>query len=81
MGIGRTLLCILFPPAAVLDRGIGTLTMVILLTLAGWIPGAIAALIINSNAAGIKKLEKRMDKQHKQDLKRQQQYYQQPPRR
>ena len=47
MGLGRALLCILFPPLAVVDRGCGTVLIVLALTLAGWIPGAIAALLIN----------------------------------
>ncbi len=47
MGCGRALLCILFPPLAVLDRGCGTTIVVFALTLAGWIPGAIAALLLN----------------------------------
>ena len=51
MGLGRALLCIVFPPLAVLDRGCGTVLIVFALTLAGWIPGAIAALIINYMAA------------------------------
>lgn len=51
MGLGRALLCILFPPLAVLDQGCGTVLIVFALTLAGWIPGAIAALIINYMAA------------------------------
>lgn len=51
MGCFRALLCILFPPLAVLDRGCGTVLIVFLLTVAGWIPGAIAALIINYQAS------------------------------
>ena len=47
MSLGRALLCILFPPLAVADRGCGTVLIVLALTLAGWIPGAIAALLIN----------------------------------
>lgn len=47
MSLGRALLCILFPPLAVLDRGCGTVIIVLALTIAGWIPGAIAALFIN----------------------------------
>jgi uncharacterized membrane protein YqaE (UPF0057 family) len=47
MGCGRALLCILFPPFAVLDVGCGTLALVTVLTLFGWVPGAIAALIVN----------------------------------
>ena len=51
MGCGRAVLCIIFPPLAVIDRGCGTVIIVLLLTLAGWIPGAIAALILNYIAA------------------------------
>ena len=47
MGCMRALLCIVFPPLAVLDRGCGTVIIVLALTIAGWIPGAIAALLIN----------------------------------
>lgn len=46
MGIGRALLCILLPPLAVLDKGCGTILLVALLTLFGWVPGAIAALVV-----------------------------------
>lgn len=49
MGCGRAILCIIFPPLAVLDRGCGTVLIVFLLTLAGWIPGVIAALFVNVN--------------------------------
>ncbi len=47
MSLGRALLCIIFPPLAVLDRGCGTIVIVLALTIAGWIPGAVAALFIN----------------------------------
>lgn len=47
MGCFRALLCIIFPPLAVIDRGCGTFIIVLALTAAGWIPGAIAALLIN----------------------------------
>ncbi|MDZ4771089.1 MAG: YqaE/Pmp3 family membrane protein [Chloroflexota bacterium] len=50
MGCGRALLCILLPPLAVLDRGCGTIVIVTLLTFAGWIPGVIAALLLNAMA-------------------------------
>lgn len=50
MGCGRALLCILLPPLAVLDRGCGTIIIVTLLTMAGWVPGAIAALLLNAMA-------------------------------
>jgi uncharacterized membrane protein YqaE (UPF0057 family) len=51
MGCGRAVLCIIFPPLAVIDRGCGTVIIVLLLTLAGWIPGAVTALILNYLAA------------------------------
>ena len=46
MSILRVILAIIFPPLAVLDKGCGSIIIVILLTIAGWIPGVIAALII-----------------------------------
>ncbi|MBR2165322.1 MAG: YqaE/Pmp3 family membrane protein [Paludibacteraceae bacterium] len=42
----EVLLVIIFPPLAVLDRGCGSIVIVTLLTLCGWVPGVIAALII-----------------------------------
>jgi len=50
MGCFRALLCLLFPPLAVLDRGCGTVIIVFVLTLFGWIPGVIAALLVNVTA-------------------------------
>ena len=47
MSLWRVILCIIFPPLAVLDKGCGSILLVLLLTCAGWIPGAIAALILN----------------------------------
>jgi uncharacterized membrane protein YqaE (UPF0057 family) len=46
MSIGRVLLAILFPPLSVLDRGCGSVVIVAILTLAGWVPGVIGALVI-----------------------------------
>lgn len=46
MSIWRVILSILFPPLSVYDRGCGSIVIVLLLTLAGWVPGVIAALII-----------------------------------
>ncbi len=46
MSILRVLVCILLPPLAVLDRGCGSILIVTLLWLCGWVPGVIAALII-----------------------------------
>lgn len=45
----QLLLCLIFPPLAVLDRGCGSILVVFLLTCAGWVPGTIAALIILNN--------------------------------
>lgn len=46
MSFWRVLLSILFPPLAVFDKGCGSILIVFLLTIAGWIPGVIAALVI-----------------------------------
>jgi uncharacterized membrane protein YqaE (UPF0057 family) len=46
MSLLRVILAILFPPLSVIDKGCGSVLIVFLLTLAGWIPGVIAALII-----------------------------------
>ena len=46
MSLPRVLLSILFPPLAVFDHGCGSMLIVFLLTLCGWVPGVIAALII-----------------------------------
>lgn len=49
MSIWRVLLAILFPPLAVIDKGCGSILIVLILTICGWIPGVIAALIILNN--------------------------------
>ena len=46
MSIWRVILCVIFPPLAVIDKGCGSVLLVFILTLLGWIPGVIAALII-----------------------------------
>ncbi|MBR5893655.1 MAG: YqaE/Pmp3 family membrane protein [Bacteroidaceae bacterium] len=46
MSLLRVILAIIFPPLAVADRGCGSMLIVFLLTLCGWVPGVIAALII-----------------------------------
>ena len=46
MSLFRVLLSIIFPPLAVLDKGCGSVLIVILLTCARWIPGVIGALVI-----------------------------------
>jgi uncharacterized membrane protein YqaE (UPF0057 family) len=43
----RVLLCIIFPPLAVIDRGCGSIVLVTLLTLCGWVPGVIGAILLN----------------------------------
>lgn len=46
MSLIRVLLAIIFPPLAVFDKGCGSILITLLLTLCGWIPGVIAALVI-----------------------------------
>jgi uncharacterized membrane protein YqaE (UPF0057 family) len=48
MNIFRVILAIIFPPLSVIDKGCGSVVIVFILTLCGWIPGVIAALIILS---------------------------------
>lgn len=50
MSCGRVLLAVLLPPLAVYDRGCGSIAIVGVLTLFGWIPGVIAALVILNKA-------------------------------
>lgn len=46
MSLFRAIFAIILPPLAVIDKGCGSLLIVTLLTIAGWIPGIIGALII-----------------------------------
>jgi uncharacterized membrane protein YqaE (UPF0057 family) len=46
MSLLRVILCIIFPPLAVIDKGCGSVIIVFLLTLCAWVPGVIGALII-----------------------------------
>jgi uncharacterized membrane protein YqaE (UPF0057 family) len=46
MSLGRVILCIILPPLAVIDKGCGSIVIVTLLTLLGWVPGVLGALII-----------------------------------
>lgn len=46
MSFVRAILAIIFPPLAVIDQGCGSVLIVFLLTLCGWVPGVIAALVI-----------------------------------
>ncbi len=46
MTIWRIIVCIIFPPLAVADKGLNSFLIVLVLTLLGWIPGVIGAIII-----------------------------------
>jgi uncharacterized membrane protein YqaE (UPF0057 family) len=46
MSIWRVILAVILPPLAVYDRGCGSIVIVLILTIVGWVPGVIAALII-----------------------------------
>ena len=46
MSVFRVILSIIFPPLAVLDKGCGSVLIVLSLTCAGWIPGVSGALVI-----------------------------------
>ena len=48
MSCFRVLLCLIFPPLAVLDKGCGSIVITLILTALGWVPGVIAALVINT---------------------------------
>jgi uncharacterized membrane protein YqaE (UPF0057 family) len=48
MSLFRVILAIVFPPLAVIDKGCGSVIIVILLTAAGWVPGVLAAVFINT---------------------------------
>ena len=49
MTVPRAIICIVLPPLAVADKGCGSLIIVTVLWLLGWIPGIIGAMIICSN--------------------------------
>jgi uncharacterized membrane protein YqaE (UPF0057 family) len=49
MGFFRVLLAVFFPPLSVIDQGFGSVLIVFILTLCGWVPGVIAALVILNN--------------------------------
>ena len=42
----RYLLCLLFPPLAVIDKGCGPILLVFIFTLFGWLPGTVLAILI-----------------------------------
>lgn len=49
MSFWRVILALFLPPLAVLDKGCGSILIVLLLTICGWVPGVIAALVILNN--------------------------------
>ncbi len=46
MSFLRVLLAVVFPPLAVADKGCGSFLIIFLLTLCGWVPGVVGALVI-----------------------------------
>ena len=52
MSILRAIVCILLPPLAVIDKGCGSILLVVLLTLCGWVPGVIGAMVICTRSPG-----------------------------
>jgi uncharacterized membrane protein YqaE (UPF0057 family) len=46
MSVFRVILAIIFPPLSIIDKGCGSFLIVLILTLLGWLPGVLAALII-----------------------------------
>jgi len=42
----RYILCLIFPPLAVFDKGCGTMLLVFAFTIFGWLPGTILAFLI-----------------------------------
>ena len=55
MSLIRVILSIIFPPLAVIDKGCGSVLIVFILTLCGWIPGVIGALISKNKSNSITK--------------------------
>ncbi len=45
----RVILCFIFPPLAVIDKGCGIMLLVFLLCFLGWLPATIVALILALN--------------------------------
>lgn len=50
MSCFRVLLCIILPPLAVLDKGCGAIVITTILTLVGWVPGVLAAILFNTQS-------------------------------
>lgn len=56
MGLFRAIFCILLPPLAVIDKGVPVFLIVCILTILGWIPGIIGAIIFNSGMSFLRAL-------------------------
>jgi uncharacterized membrane protein YqaE (UPF0057 family) len=56
MGAIRAIFCILLPPIAVIDKGVPTFLIVCILTILGWIPGIIGAIIFCSGISFLRAL-------------------------
>ena len=50
MGAIRAVLCVLLPPLAVADKGLGPIIVVTVLTLCGWVPGIIGAICFSAQS-------------------------------
>lgn len=61
MSIFRVILAIIFPPLAVIDKGVGSIIITFLLTICGWVPGVIAALVILNKRESDWMCDRRMD--------------------
>ncbi len=46
VSIWRIILCVVFPPLAVVDKGLNAFLIVALLTVFAWVPGIVGAFII-----------------------------------
>jgi len=57
MDIRRLILAFILPPAAVMNKEAGTIMLTGILTLWGWIPGVVAALVMISQEQLKKKAE------------------------
>jgi uncharacterized membrane protein YqaE (UPF0057 family) len=45
----RVILCFIFPPLAVIDKGCGMMLLIFLLCFLGWFPATIVALVLTLN--------------------------------
>lgn len=56
MKLMRAIFCVLLPPLAVYDKGLLVILLVCILTILGWIPGIIGAVIFNSGMSFLRAL-------------------------